>query len=76
MFKIHFQSEIVQQEHGPVTILINNAGVVAPGRILELKDDDIETIFRVNILAQLRVKINSCFFICLSFASFISEFQV
>lgn len=52
--KIDQQSEIVQQEHGPVTILINNAGVVAPGRILELKDDDIETIFRVNILAQLR----------------------
>ncbi|KAM4810062.1 17-beta-hydroxysteroid dehydrogenase 13-like [Rhinophrynus dorsalis] len=42
----------VKQDVGDVTILINNAGVIFPADLLTLKDEHIQKIFEVNILAH------------------------
>ncbi|MCA3748900.1 MAG: SDR family oxidoreductase [Rubrobacter sp.] len=41
----------VRGEVGDVDILINNAGVVTGKRLLEAPDEQIERVFRVNVLA-------------------------
>lgn len=44
--------EMVKSEVGDVTILVNNAGVVFGKKLLELKDEQIERTFGVNLLAH------------------------
>jgi len=43
----------VIREHGPIDILINNAGVVSGRPLLEISDADIERTFGVNALAPI-----------------------
>ncbi|XP_072261428.1 17-beta-hydroxysteroid dehydrogenase 13-like [Pyxicephalus adspersus] len=49
---IYAAAEKVKSEVGDVDILINNAGVVFGVEFLNLKDDQIEKTFEVNILAH------------------------
>ncbi|XP_019640240.1 PREDICTED: short-chain dehydrogenase/reductase 3-like [Branchiostoma belcheri] len=42
----------VQENVGKITILVNNAGVVHGGALLETKDDNIEDTLRVNTLSH------------------------
>lgn len=44
----------VLAEHGPVDILINNAGIVSGKPLLELTDEAIERTFEVNTLSLFR----------------------
>ena len=41
----------VLDSHGPVDVLINNAGIVSGRPLLELRDDEIQRTFGVNSLA-------------------------
>ncbi len=43
----------VIREHGPIDILINNAGVVSGRPLLEISDAEIELTFAVNALAPI-----------------------
>ena len=43
----------VMDEHGPIDILINNAGVVSGRPLLEISDAEIERTFGVNALAPI-----------------------
>ncbi|CAG5125646.1 unnamed protein product [Candidula unifasciata] len=45
--------DAVKSEVGDVTILVNNAGVVYGKKLLELKDEQIERTFGVNLLAHI-----------------------
>lgn len=42
----------VQETMGTVTLLVNNAGIVRAGSLLDLEDDAIEAMIRVNLTAQ------------------------
>lgn len=42
----------IEQDLGPVTILINNAGVVNGKPLLELSSDDVERTIRTNLLSH------------------------
>jgi len=50
---IYDTAERVIREHGPVDILINNAGVVSGRPLLEISDAEIERTFGVNALAPI-----------------------
>jgi 3-oxoacyl-[acyl-carrier protein] reductase len=39
----------IESELGPVTILVNNAGVTADGLLLRMKEDDWNKVLRVNL---------------------------
>jgi 3-oxoacyl-[acyl-carrier protein] reductase len=39
----------IESELGPVTILVNNAGVTGDGLLLRMKDDDWNKVLRVNL---------------------------
>ncbi|MGC2655248.1 MAG: SDR family oxidoreductase [Mycobacterium sp.] len=41
----------VEQQLGPVEVLINNAGVVSGKTLAELTDDEIETVIATNVLS-------------------------
>ncbi|HSG81475.1 MAG TPA: SDR family NAD(P)-dependent oxidoreductase, partial [Gemmatimonadota bacterium] len=45
-------AEHVLATHGPIDVLINNAGIVTGQPILEASDEQIERTFGVNILAH------------------------
>lgn len=45
-------AEIVKQEVGPVTILINNAGITSGKTVLDLSFDEIENTLAVNLLSN------------------------
>ncbi|KAH0615823.1 hypothetical protein JD844_026375, partial [Phrynosoma platyrhinos] len=49
---IYKAAEKVKEEIGDVSILMNNAGVVAATDVLSIDDHDIQKIFEVNILAH------------------------
>jgi all-trans-retinol dehydrogenase (NAD+) len=48
-------ADVVRAAHGPVDVLVNNAGVVSGDPLLDLSDERIETTFRVNALAPIWV---------------------
>lgn len=48
---IYATAEQVVGDHGPVDILINNAGIVSGRSLLEIPDEHIERTFAVNTLA-------------------------
>nr|XP_060632203.1 estradiol 17-beta-dehydrogenase 11-like [Anolis sagrei ordinatus] len=50
--EIYKAAEKVKEEIGDVSILMNNAGVVAPIDVVSTDDHDIQKIFEVNILAH------------------------
>ena len=50
--EIHKTAEKVRQDVGEITILVNNAGFLNGGSLLDLKEKDIRRTFDVNILAQ------------------------
>nr|XP_060635245.1 17-beta-hydroxysteroid dehydrogenase 13-like [Anolis sagrei ordinatus] len=50
--EIYAAAEKVKREIGDVTILVNNAGVVATADLLSTQDKQIQKIFEVNILAH------------------------
>ena len=50
---IYDTAERVIREHGPIDILINNAGVVSGRPLLEISDAEIEQTFDVNALAPI-----------------------
>ncbi|MEY2469897.1 MAG: 3-oxoacyl-[acyl-carrier protein] reductase [Actinomycetota bacterium] len=39
----------IEEAFGPVTVLVNNAGVTADGLLLRMKDDDWQKVLRVNL---------------------------
>lgn len=41
-------------EHGPFDVLVNSAGVVHNGSILEMKDEDLEFAFDLNVKSMIR----------------------
>jgi len=43
--------ERIKEEIGPVSILVNNAGIVGGKRILDLDDDKMEMTFKVNVIS-------------------------
>jgi all-trans-retinol dehydrogenase (NAD+) len=50
---VHDTAKRVIREHGPIDILINNAGVVSGRPLLEISDAEIERTFGVNALAPI-----------------------
>jgi all-trans-retinol dehydrogenase (NAD+) len=50
---VYDTAERVIREHGPIDILINNAGVVSARPLLEISDAEIEQTFGVNALAPI-----------------------
>uniref|UniRef100_A0A0B7BCR0 Uncharacterized protein n=1 Tax=Arion vulgaris TaxID=1028688 RepID=A0A0B7BCR0_9EUPU len=51
--QIKVMGDRVKTEVGDVTILINNAGIVIGKTLLELRDEQIERTFGVNLLGQI-----------------------
>jgi len=45
-------AEKVKSEHGPINMLINNAGIVSGNNLLTTPDNKIELTFKVNTLAH------------------------
>ena len=45
----------MRSQVGDVSILVNNAGVVAGKKLLELTDEEIERTMGVNLMAQIWV---------------------
>lgn len=43
------------ERYGTVDLLFNNAGIVFAGPFLEMKDEDIERLIGINLLAQVRM---------------------
>lgn len=41
--------------HGPVHVLINNAGIVVPGAFADQSPDQIERVIRINVLGAMHV---------------------
>ena len=52
-FSVYDTAKRVISEHGPIDILINNAGVVSGRPLLEISDAEIEMTFGVNALAPI-----------------------
>ena len=52
-YSVYDTAKRVISEHGPIDILINNAGVVSGRPLLELSDAEIELTFGVNALAPI-----------------------
>ena len=52
-YSVYDTAKRVLSEHGPIDILINNAGVVSGRTLLELSDTEIELTFGVNALAPI-----------------------
>jgi NAD(P)-dependent dehydrogenase (short-subunit alcohol dehydrogenase family) len=44
-----------EQRFGPVEVVVNNAGVMIPGRVETLRDRDLEAMLRVNLYGALHV---------------------
>lgn len=45
----------VERQAGPVDVVINNAGVIVPGRVTDLDAGDLDRMMRVNLLGALFV---------------------
>ena len=42
----------IQNDIGDVTILVNNAGILIGKELLKLSDEEIERLFRINVLSN------------------------
>jgi len=49
--EVYKKAEMVEKEHGPIDILINNAGIVSGRALLETPDTQIEATVKVNLLS-------------------------
>ncbi|MEO1305184.1 MAG: SDR family NAD(P)-dependent oxidoreductase [Pseudomonadota bacterium] len=49
------QSRQIEEENGPVDILINNAGILMPGTALETSISDVSSSIAINALAPLAI---------------------
>ncbi|KIJ45842.1 hypothetical protein M422DRAFT_226905 [Sphaerobolus stellatus SS14] len=47
--------EKIINDHGHIDLLINNAGVLAPGAVLDCTTEEIKQIYDVNVFSMLRV---------------------
>ncbi len=45
----------IEAEHGPVDVLVNNAGVENVGALLEHQDAQIEALYRLNLVAPVQL---------------------
>ena len=50
--KVYEAAAKVEREAGEVTILVNNAGIIAGQKFINLKDDAIQKTMEVNALAH------------------------
>ncbi len=50
--QVYGMAEAVQREMGPVSLLVNNAGIVRAAELLDLDDEDIEKMIAINLTAQ------------------------
>lgn len=48
-------AERIRKEVGPVEVLVNNAGVLNGGAVLEMSEEDIKKTFDTNIMAYIWV---------------------
>ncbi len=44
----------IEQEHGPVSILVANAGITRDSLLVRLTDDDIDAVLQANLVGALR----------------------
>src|SRR6478672_5964425 len=51
---IHFVDELASAARG-VDIFVNNAGVLKYAPLMDMTDDDCESMFRTNVLASFRI---------------------
>ncbi|XP_054846237.1 17-beta-hydroxysteroid dehydrogenase 13-like [Eublepharis macularius] len=49
---IYRTADKMKKDIGDITILVNNAGVITIGGLLSIKDEDIQNMFEVNVLAH------------------------
>ncbi len=49
--QVYKKAEMVEKEHGPIDLLINNAGIVSGRALLETPDTQIEATVKVNLLS-------------------------
>src|SRR6478752_2115531 len=42
-------AERVLSEHGPIELIVNNAGIVTPDRFRELGEEDFDLVLRTNL---------------------------
>lgn len=52
---IEFAAKETLDAHGPVHVLINNAGVVVPGAFLDQTTQEIERVIQINLLGAMHV---------------------
>ena len=45
----------VQQQHGPISVLVNNAGITRDQLLLRLKDEDWQAVLDANLTGTMRV---------------------
>lgn len=50
---VYKTADAVTEKLGPARVLINNAGVVFPGNLLDQADENIEATFSVNVLGMI-----------------------
>eukprot|EP01027_Heterolobosea_sp_BB2_P014374 GEZU01020653.1.p1 GENE.GEZU01020653.1~~GEZU01020653.1.p1 ORF type:complete len:126 (+),score=30.18 GEZU01020653.1:231-608(+) len=50
--KVYATADLVRQEVGDVTILINNAGIVSGKSVLELREEQMELTMKVNTISH------------------------
>jgi short-subunit dehydrogenase len=48
-------AERISKGEPPIDLLVNNAGIIRPGTILDLSFDDIERHLKINLMAPLRL---------------------
>jgi NAD(P)-dependent dehydrogenase (short-subunit alcohol dehydrogenase family) len=52
---VHDAFAELERRAGSVDVVVNNAGIVLPGTVVELSQDDLERMLRVNLLGALLV---------------------
>lgn len=47
--------DAVEKEHGPIEVLVANAGITRDGLVLRMSDDDIDAVIETNLIGAIRV---------------------
>lgn len=74
--EIYRVARLVDEQVGPVTMLVNNAGISVRRRFLEIEDDQIQKTMDVNALAHLWVSTNHYVFNILTIISYLRQYSI